>query len=75
MTPERLGLLWGITVFSEQRLDCFPLYPASLGSCSCCCRACSLVVPGLGLIEPLDLGPGLEPLLVCWSALFCSMVD
>ena len=42
MTPERLGLLWGITVFIGRS--------------------------GLGLVEPLDLGQGLETivgLLVC----------
>lgn len=68
MTPERLGLLWGITVFSGafarliSSLSGFPSVVILLLSGLFIGRS------GLGLVEPLDLGQGLETivgLLVC----------
>ena len=68
MTPERLGLLWGITVFSGA---CARLFSSFTGFPSVVILLLSgLFVgrSGLGLVEPLDLGQGLETivgLLVC----------
>ena len=68
MTPERLGLLWGITVFAGacarliSSLSGFPSVVLLLLSGLFIGRS------GLGLVEPLDLGRGLETivgLLVC----------
>ena len=68
MTPERLGLLWGITVFSGafarliSSVSGFPSVVILLLSGLFIGRS------GLGLVEPLDLGEGLETivgLLVC----------
>ncbi len=68
MTPERLGLLWGITVFAGacarlfSSFTGFPSVVILLLSGLCIGRS------GLGLVEPLDLGQGLETivgLLVC----------
>ena len=68
MTPERLGLLWGITVFSGafarliSSIFGFPSVVILLLSGLFIGRS------GLGLVEPLDLGQGLETivgLLVC----------
>ena len=68
MTPERLGLLWGITVFSGafarliSSITGFPSVVILLLSGLFIGRS------GLGLVEPLDLGQGLETivgLLVC----------
>ena len=68
MTPERLGLLWGITVFAGavarlvSSISGFPSVVLLLLSGLLIGRS------GLGLVEPLDLGQGLETivgLLVC----------
>ena len=68
MTPERLGLLWGITVFAGalarlvSSLTGFPSVVILLLSGLLVGRS------GFGLVEPLDLGQGLETivgLLVC----------
>ncbi len=68
MTPERLGLLWGITVFAGacarliSSLSGFPSVVILLLSGLFIGRS------GLGIVEPLDLGQGLETivgLLVC----------
>ena len=68
MTPERLGLLWGITVFAgacarlTSSISGFPSVVILLLSGLFIGRS------GLGLVEPLDLGQGLETivgLLVC----------
>ena len=68
MTPERLGLLWGITVFAGafarliSTVSGFPSVVILLLSGLFIGRS------GLGLVEPLDLGQGLETivgLLVC----------
>ena len=68
MTPERLGLLWGITVFAGasarliSSISGFPSVVVLLLSGLFIGRS------GLGFVEPLDLGQGLETivgLLVC----------
>ena len=68
MTPERLGLLWGITVFagaSARLISSFSGFPSVV-----ILLLSGLLIgrSGLGLVEPLDLGQGLETivgLLVC----------
>ncbi len=68
MTPERLGLLWGITVFAGA---CARLFSSFTGFPSVVVLLLSGLLigrSGLGLVEPLDLGQGLETivgLLVC----------
>ena len=68
MTPERLGLLWGITVFAGA---CARLFSSFTGFPSVVILLLSGLFigrSGLGLVEPLDLGEGLETivgLLVC----------
>jgi len=68
MTPERLGLLWGITVFAGA---CARLFSSFTGLPSVVILLLSGLLigrSGLGLVEPLDLGQGLETivgLLVC----------
>ena len=68
MTPERLGLLWGITVFAGA---CARLFSSFTGFPSVVILLLSGLLigrSGFGLVEPLDLGQGLETivgLLVC----------
>ena len=68
MTPERLGLLWGITVFAGA---CARLFSSFTGFPSVVILLLSGLFigrSGLGLVEPLDLGQGPETivgLLVC----------
>ncbi len=68
MTPERLGLLWGITVFAGA---CARLISSVSGFPSVVILLISELFigrSGFGLVEPLDLGQGLESivgLLVC----------
>ncbi|WP_288262049.1 sodium:proton antiporter [uncultured Prochlorococcus sp.] len=68
MTPERLGLLWGITVFAGA---CARLFSSITGFPSVVILLLSGLFigrSGLGIVEPLDLGQGLETivgLLVC----------
>jgi len=68
MTPERLGLLWGITVFAGA---CARLFSSFTGFPSVVILLLSGLLigrSGLGVVEPLDLGQGLETivgLLVC----------
>ena len=68
MTPERLGLLWGVTVFAGA---CARLISSVSGFPSVVILLISGLFigrSGLGLVEPLDLGQGLETivgLLVC----------
>jgi len=68
MTPERLGLLWGITVFAGA---CARLFSSFTGFPSVVILLLSGLFigrSGVGLVEPLDLGQGLETivgLLVC----------
>ena len=57
MTPERLGLLWGITVFAGA---CARLFSSFTGFPSVVILLLSGLFigrSGLGLVEPLDLGP------------------
>jgi len=68
MTPEWLGLLWGITLFAGA---CARLFSSFTGFPSVVILLLSGLLigrSGLGLVEPLDLGQGLETivgLLVC----------
>jgi len=68
MTPERLGLLWGITVFAGA---CARLFSSLTGFPSVVILLLSGLLigrSGFGMVEPLDLGQGLETivgLLVC----------
>jgi len=68
MTPEWLGLLWGITVFAGA---CARLFSSFTGFSSVVILLLSGLLigrSGLGLVEPLDLGQGLDTivgLLVC----------
>jgi len=68
MTPERLGLLWVITVFAGA---CARLFSSFTGFPSVVILLLSGLLigrSGLGLVDPLDLGQGLETivgLLVC----------
>ena len=68
MTPESLGLLWGITVFAGA---CARLISSISGFPSVVILLLSGLFigrSGLGFVEPLDLGQGLETivgLLVC----------
>ena len=68
MTPERLGLLWGVTVFAGA---CARLISSISGFPSVVILLVSGLFigrSGLGFVEPLDLGQGLETivgLLVC----------
>ena len=60
MTPDRLGLLWGITVFAGA---CARLLAALSGLQAVVVLLLSGLLigrSGLGLVEPLDLGLGLE---------------
>ena len=63
MTPERLGLLWGITVFAGA---CARLFSSFTGLPSVVILLLSGLFigrSGLGLVEPLDLGQGLETIV------------
>ncbi len=63
MTPERLGLLWGITVFAGA---CARLFSSFTGFPSVVILLLSGLLigrSGLGLVEPLDLGQGLETIV------------
>ena len=63
MTPERLGLLWGITVFAGA---CARLFSSLTGFPSVVILLLSGLLigrSGLGLVEPLDLGQGLETIV------------
>ncbi len=63
MTPERLGLLWGITVFAGA---CARLFSSFTGFPSVVILLLSGLLigrSGLELVEPLDLGQGLETIV------------
>ena len=63
MTPERLGLLWGITVFAGA---CARLFSSFTGLPSVVILLLSGLFigrSGLALVEPLDLGQGLETIV------------
>ncbi len=68
MTPERLGLLWGITVFAGACARLFSSYTGFPSVVILLLSGLFIGRSGLGLVEPLDLGQGLETivgLLVC----------
>ena len=67
MTPERLGRLWGITVFSGAAARLVAAFSGLPGVVLLLLSGLLIGRSGLGLVEPLDLGPGLgtsEGLLV-----------
>ena len=59
MTPERLGLLWGITVFSGAVARLLAALTELPGVVLLLLSGLLIGRSGLGLVEPLDLGPGL----------------
>ena len=59
MTPERLGLLWGITVFSGAAARLVAAISGWPGVVLLLLSGLLIGRSGLGLVEPLDLGPGL----------------
>ncbi len=68
MTPERLGLLWGITVFAGAFARLFSFFTGFPSVVILLLSGLFIGRSGLGLVEPLDLGQGLETivgLLVC----------
>ena len=68
MTPERLGLLWGITVFAGAIARLFSSITGFPSVVLLLLSGLLIGRSGLGFVEPLDLGQGLETivgLLVC----------
>ncbi len=68
MTPERLGLLWGITVFAGASARLFSSFTGFPSVVILLLSGLFIGRSGLGFVEPLDLGQGLETivgLLVC----------
>jgi len=68
MTPERLGLLWGITVFAGAFARLFSSFTGFPSVVILLLSGLFIGRSGLGMVEPLDLGQGLETivgLLVC----------
>ncbi len=60
MTPERLGLLWGITVFVGAGARLLAALTGLPGVVLLLLSGLLIGRSGLGLVEPLDLGQGLE---------------
>jgi NhaP-type Na+/H+ or K+/H+ antiporter len=60
MTPERLTLLWGFTVFSGALAQTLALLTGLPGVVLLLSAGLLIGRAGLGLVEPLDLGIGLE---------------
>ena len=60
MTPERLGLLWGITVFAGAGARLLSALSGLPGVVLLLLSGLLIGRSGLGLVEPLDLGQGLE---------------
>ncbi len=60
MTPERLGLLWGITVFAGAGARLLAVLTGLPGVVLLLLSGLLIGRSGLGLVEPLDLGQGLE---------------
>lgn len=60
MTPERLGLLWGITVFAGAGARLLAALSGLPGVVLLLLAGLLIGRSGLGLVEPLDLGQGLE---------------
>ena len=63
MTPERLGLLWGITVFSGAGARLISALTGLPGVVLLLLSGLLIGRSGLGLVEPLDLGKGLETIV------------
>ncbi|MCP9881256.1 cation:proton antiporter [Cyanobium sp. Alchichica 3B3-8F6] len=59
MTPERLGLLWGVTVFSGAIAQALAWLTGLPGVVLLLSAGLVIGRSGFGLVEPLDLGPGL----------------
>ncbi|QNJ29682.1 cation:proton antiporter [Synechococcus sp. A15-24] len=59
MTPERLGLLWGVTVFAGAGARLLAAVSGLPGVVLLLLSGMLIGRSGLGLVEPLDLGPGL----------------
>lgn len=70
MTPERLGLLWGVTVFSGAVAQALAWLTGLPGVVLLLSSGLLIGRAGLGLVEPLDLGDGLETVV----GLFVSLV-
>ena len=60
MTPERLGLLWGVTVFAGAGARLLSVLTGFPGVVLLLLSGLLIGRSGLGLVEPLDLGQGLE---------------
>jgi NhaP-type Na+/H+ or K+/H+ antiporter len=60
MTPERLGLLWGVTVFAGASARLLAALSGLPGVVLLLLSGLLIGRSGLGLVEPLDLGQGLE---------------
>ncbi|KGG12920.1 MULTISPECIES: cation:proton antiporter [Prochlorococcus] len=63
MTPERLGLLWGITVFAGAGARLLSLLTGLPVVVLLLLSGLLIGRSGLGLVEPLDLGQGLETIV------------
>ncbi len=63
MTPERLGLLWGITVFAGAGARLLSVITGLPGVVLLLLSGLLIGRSGLGLVEPLDLGIGLETIV------------
>ena len=59
MTPERLGLLWGVTVFAGALAQALAWLTGLPGVVLLLSAGLLIGRAGLGLVEPLDLGNGL----------------
>ncbi len=63
MTPERLGLLWGVTVFAGAGARVLAALSGLPGVVLLLLSGLLIGRSGLGLVEPLDLGQGLETIV------------
>ncbi len=63
MTPERLGLLWGVTVFAGAGARLLASFSGLPGVVLLLLSGLLIGRSGLGLVEPLDLGQGLETIV------------
>ena len=70
MTPERLGLLWGVTVFSGAVAQALAWLTGLPGVVLLLSAGLLIGRSGLALVEPLDLGSGLGTIV----ALLVSLV-
>jgi len=59
MTPERLGLLWGVTVFAGATAQALAWLTGLPGVVLLLSAGLVIGRSGFGLVEPLDLGAGL----------------